>query len=82
MDQDSVLEPAEVLERSLEEPPIKRRLTWLKENSTRSRETCSPFQELSEKEKGHKGLQVMFALVSNLNDTEPSLFDEANKLQV
>ena len=31
MDQDSVLEPAEVLERSLEEPPIKRRLAWLRE---------------------------------------------------
>jgi hypothetical protein len=54
MDQDSVLELAEVLERSLEEPPIKRRLAWLKENSTRSRETCSPFRNFQRKKKASK----------------------------
>jgi hypothetical protein len=54
MDQDSVLELVEVLERSLEEPPIKRRLAWIKENSTRSRETAAPFRNFQRKKKASK----------------------------
>jgi hypothetical protein len=72
MDQDSVLELAEVLERSLEEPPIKRRLAWIKENSTRSRETAAPSGTFRERKRPQRFASYV---------VEPSLFDEANKLQ-
>jgi hypothetical protein len=55
---DPILELAELLERSIEEPPIKRRFACIKEKLKKQR-NCSPFQEPSEKEKGLQGLQVI-----------------------
>jgi hypothetical protein len=78
MNQDSVLEPAEILERFLEEPPIKRRLTWLKETLQEAEKHAAPFGE----SKRPQRFTSYVALISNISDIEPSLFDEANKLQV
>ena len=55
---DPMLELAELAERSIEEPPIKRRFACIKEKLKKQR-NCSPFQEPSEKEKGLQGLQVI-----------------------
>jgi hypothetical protein len=81
MDQDSVLEPAEVLERSLEEPPIKRRLAWFKETLQEAEKHAAPSGTFGESKRPQRFASYV-ALVSNISDTEPSLFDEANKLQV
>ena len=62
MNQDSVLEPAEILERFLEEPPFKGSLTWLKE----SRENYSFF--LGERKRPQR-LTSHVALISNFSDT-------------
>jgi hypothetical protein len=48
-----MLELAELLERSIEEPPIKRRFACIKEKLKKQR-NCSPFQEPSEKKKASK----------------------------
>jgi hypothetical protein len=77
MDQDSVLEPAEVLERSHEEPPIKRRLAWLRETLQEAEKHAAPSGIFGES-KRLKRFASYVALVSNISDTEPSLFDEAN----
>jgi hypothetical protein len=81
MNQDSVLEPAEILERSLEEPPIKRRLTWLKETLQEAEKHAAPSETFRESKRPQRFTSYV-ALISNISDTEPSLFDEANKLQV
>jgi hypothetical protein len=80
MDQDSVLEPAEVLERSLEEPLIKRRPAWFKETLQEAEKHAAPSGTFGESKRPQRFASYV-ALVSNISDTEPSLFDEANKLQ-
>jgi hypothetical protein len=81
MNQVSVLEPAEILERSLEEPPIKRRLTWLKETLQEAEKHTAPSETFGESKRPQRFTSYV-ALISNISNTEPSLFDEANKLQV
>ena len=79
MDRDSVLEPAEVLERSLEEPPIKRRPTWFKETLQEAEKHAAPSGTFRESKRPQRFAGYV-ALVSKISDVEPSLFDEANKL--
>jgi hypothetical protein len=54
MNQVSVLEPAEILERFLEEPPIKRRLTWLKETLQEAEKLAAPFRRKQKASKAYK----------------------------
>jgi hypothetical protein len=81
MDQDIPLEPVEVLERSLEEPPIKIRPAWFKETlheAERHVAASGTFRE-SKRPQRYAGY---VALVSNISGAEPTVFEEANKLQV
>jgi len=80
-DQDVVLEPAEELERSLEEPPFKRRPAWFKEILQEAEKHAAPPGTFRESRRPQRFAGYV-ALVSNISDAEPSLFDEANKLQV
>ena len=59
MDQDAALEPAKVLERSLEDPPIKRKPIGSKKLCKMQRD-MQPFQEPSEKAKGLIDMQGMW----------------------
>jgi hypothetical protein len=72
------LELAELLERSLEEPPIKRKTCLHKRKSLQETEKLQPLQEPSERIKASRFASYI-ALVSNIN-TEPSLFVETNKV--
>ena len=81
MDQDAALEPVEVLERSLEDPPIKRRPAWFKETLQDAERHAAPSGTFRESKRPQRFVGYV-ALVSNISDAEPSLFDEANKLQV
>jgi len=51
---DPILELAELLERSLEEPSIKRRLACIKEKLYKKQRNCSPFRNLQRKKKASK----------------------------
>ena len=75
MDQDAVLEPVEVLERSLEDSPIKRRPTWFKQTLQDAKRLVAPSGTFRES-KRPQIFAGYVALVSNINDVEPSLFDE------
>ena len=55
-EESSVLKSAEILERFLEEPPIKGSLTWLKETLQEVEKLAAPSWR---KQKGLKDLQVM-----------------------
>lgn len=78
---DLSLEPIETLERSLEEPPTKRRPGWLKETLQEAERIVAPKGTFRERKRPHRyGGYVV--LVNNLIDYEPSEFEEANKLQV
>ena len=79
MDQDTPLEPAKVLERSLEEPPIKRRPAWFKETLHEAERHAAPSGTFRESIRPQSYASYV-ALVSNISDAEPSLFEEANKL--
>jgi hypothetical protein len=81
MDQDIPLEPTEVLERSLEESPIKRRPAWFKETLHEAKRHATPLGTFRESKRPQRYAGYV-ALVSNNSDAEPSLFEEANKLQV
>jgi len=79
MDQDIPSEPAEVLERSLEEPLIKRRPAWFKETLHEAERHVTPSGTFRESKRPEMYASYV-ALVSNISDAEPSLFEEANKL--
>lgn len=80
-DHDIPLEPIENLERTLEEPPVKRKPTWFKETLQESEKLATPKGTFRESKRPHRyGGYV--ALVNNLIDSDPSMFEEANKLEV
>jgi len=56
---DPILELAELLERSIKEPPIKRSFACIKRKTQETEKLQPLFQEPSEKEKGLQGLQVI-----------------------
>jgi len=78
---DEPLEPVEELERTLEEPPAKRKPTWLKETMQEVERIVSPKGTFRESKRPH-GFGGYVSLVSNISDIEPSSFEEADRLHV
>jgi hypothetical protein len=69
------------LERTLEEPPAKRKPGWLKETMQEAEKIATPKEIFRESKTPHRyGSYV--ALMSNISDAEPSSFEEVDKLQV
>jgi hypothetical protein len=75
------LEPTEVLERTLEEPPAKRKPGWLKEIVREAERIASPKGTFRERKRPHR-FGGYVALMSNISDVKPSSFEEEDKLQV
>jgi hypothetical protein len=78
---DDPLEPAEELERTLEEPPAKRKPAWLKETVQEAEKIAAPKGISRESKRPHR-YRGYVALMSSISDVEPSSFEEADKLQV
>jgi hypothetical protein len=64
------------LERSLEEPPAKRKPAWLKETMQEAERIATPKGTFRESKRPHR-FGGYVALVSNISDSEPTLFEEA-----
>jgi hypothetical protein len=75
------LEPAEVLEITLEEPPAKRKPGWLKEIMQEAERIVAPKGISRERKRPHR-FRGCVELMSSISDVEPSSFEEADKLQV
>jgi transposase InsO family protein len=78
---DEPLEPVEELERTLEEPPAKRKPEWLKETMQEAEKIVAPKGTFKESKRPHR-FGGYVALMSTISDVEPSSFEEADKLQV
>jgi hypothetical protein len=75
------LEPIEVLERTLEEPPAKRKPRQIKEIVQEAERIAAPNGTFRERKRHHRfGGYVV--LMSSISDAEPSSFEEVNKLQL
>jgi hypothetical protein len=75
------LEPTEVLEITLEEPPAKRKPGWLKKIMQEEERIFAPKGNFRERKRPHRfGSYV--ALMSSISDVKPSSFEEEDKLQV
>jgi hypothetical protein len=70
-----------VLERTLEEPPAKRKPGWLKEKVQEAERIAAPKGTFRERKRPHR-FGGYVTLMSSISDAEPSSFEEANKLQV
>jgi hypothetical protein len=78
---DEPLEPVEELERTLEEPPVKRKSGWLKDTVQEAKKIVAPKGTFKESKRPHRyGGYV--ALMSSISDVEPSSFEVADKLKV
>jgi hypothetical protein len=69
------------LERTLEEPPAKRKPGWLKEMVQEAEKIVAPKGTFGESKRPHR-FGGYVALMSNISDVEPSSFEEADKSQV
>lgn len=67
------LEPTEEVERSIEEPPAKRSLAWFRETMQEAEKYTISSRTFRESRRPQKYVGYV-ALVSQLNDAEPSLF--------
>jgi hypothetical protein len=68
-----------VLERTLEEPPTKRKPGWLKEIVQEAERITAPKGTFRER-KRHHSFGGYVELMSSISDVEPSSFEEADKL--
>jgi hypothetical protein len=69
------------LERTLEEPPAKRKLGWLKETMQEAEKIAAPKGTFRESKRPHR-FGGYVELMSNISEARPSSFEEADKLQV
>jgi hypothetical protein len=69
------------LERTLEEPPTKRKPGWFKETVQEAKKIVAPKGTFRESKSPHR-FGGYVALMSSINDAESSSFEEADKLQV
>ena len=69
------LEPIEVLEITLEEPPTKRKTRWLKEIMQEVERITTLKGTFRERKKPHR-FGGYVALMSNISDTEPYSFEK------
>jgi hypothetical protein len=70
-----------VLERTLEEPPTKRKPGWLKEIVQELERIAAPKGTFRERKRPHR-FGGYVSLMRNISDAEPFSFEEADKLQV
>jgi hypothetical protein len=75
------LEPNEVLETTLEEPPAKRKPGWLKEIVQKAERIVAPKGIFRERKRPHS-FGGYVALMRSISDSKPDLFEEVDKLQV
>jgi hypothetical protein len=73
------LEPAEVLERTLEKPPTKRKPRWLKEIMQEAEKIAAPKGTFRERKRPHR-FGGYVALMNIISDAKISSFEEADKL--
>ena len=78
---DEALEPTEIVERSLEEPPAKRMPVWFRETLQEVEKHVAPPRMFRESKRPQKFAGYV-ALVSQINDAAPILFEEVAKHQV
>jgi hypothetical protein len=75
------LELVEVLERTLEEPPAKRKLGWLKEIVQEAERIAAPKGNFRERKRPHR-FGGYVALMRSISDVKHYSFEEEGKLQV
>jgi hypothetical protein len=75
------LEPSELLERTLKEPPPKRKLGWLKEIVQEAERIVAPKGTFKERKRPHR-FGGYVSLKRRISDVEPYSFEEEDKLQV
>jgi hypothetical protein len=75
------LEPIEVLEITLEEPPVKRKPGWIKEIVREAERVVAPKGTFRERKRPQR-FGGYVALMSMISDAEPSSFEDTYKLQV
>jgi hypothetical protein len=75
------LEPAELLEINLEEPPSKRKPGWLKEIVHEEERIVVPKGTFRERKRPHR-FGGYVALMRSINDAKSSSFEEEDKLQI
>ena len=81
MDHVTPLEPAENLDRSLEDPPRKRDPTCFKRTMQEAKKVTAPKGIFRESKRPHS-YSGYVAFISKIIDFEPTIFEEANTLQV
>jgi hypothetical protein len=69
------------LERTLEEPPAKRKPRWLKKIVQEAEKIVAAKRTFRESKRPHR-FGGYVALMSSINNAKPSSFEEENKLQV
>lgn len=77
-EEEQEIELAEELERTLEEPPTKRRPAWFKETLQEAERQSIPLGTFKESRRPQKFAGYV-AMVSQRNDAEPTLYEEATK---
>ena len=81
MEHITLIEPVEDLERSLEDPPAKRKPTWFKETMQEATKVTAPKGTFREMKRPHRyGGYVAF--ISKIINSEPTTFEDVNMLQV
>jgi hypothetical protein len=75
------LEPAKVLEITLEEPPAKMKPRWFKEIVQEEERIVDPKGTFRERKRPHR-FGGYVAMMRNISDVEPYSFEEGDKLQV
>lgn len=81
MDHITPLELVENLERSLEDPPAKRKLAWFKETMQEAEKVTTPKGTFRESKRPHRYGGYM-AFISKIINSKPTTFEDANKLQL
>ena len=81
MDHITPFEPTENLDRSLEDPPRKRNPAWFNKTMQEAEKVTAPKGTFRESKRPHR-YSGYVSFISKIIDSEPTTFEEANKLQV
>ena len=81
MDHITPFEPAENLDRSLEDPPCKRNPAWFNKTMQEAEKVIAPNGTFRESKRPHR-YSGYVAFINKIIDSKPTTFEEANKLQV
>ena len=81
MDHITPLDPTKKLERILGDPPRKRNPAWFKRTMQEAENVTTPKGTFKESKRPHR-YSGYVAFISKIIDSEPTTFEEANRLQV